>query len=317
MSSAKKCPVADCTPHSRSHSQMPRPSTDGATTIPFDSSTLCSTGNSSETATSYGASMTDQPKVQQASPANGSARVDYLDRIGGICELISQASEQSAVQLLLRKGSDVLGAESAVFLSFVRDEAGYAACCFMLACDPAWCREYLRAGMVEHDPWLLYAARHSEPILATDLNVTEPDRQRAVDLASKCGFADAVLVPAHSGACHSRVGLLCLGSSTQGHFAALGFRRLKLGARALSCELHEWWLSHLRRELLLKARITADDLALLRHQCLGHSSKQIAIELNVSKGSINSRFQRMNAKLGVRNRRMALRLATECGVLTE
>jgi len=138
---------------------------------------------------------------------------------------------------------------------------------------------------------------------------------RRGDLADRNGFASAVLVPVHSGIRHSRISLLCLGSPTSGYFEGDGFGRFKLGARTLACEVHEWWSAQSRRELLSQAHITAGDLELLRHQCQGHSSKRIAAELCVSKSSINSRFQRINVKLGVPNRRMAARLAAECGLI--
>lgn len=240
---------------------------------------------------------------------------DYLVRIGNVVERIAEAAMQSAVQSLLREAADVLGAENAVFVSFVRDNVDLSAFRFMLACDPAWCRQYLDAGLIAHDPWLAYAVHHSEPIVAGKLKFTEPEQLRAIELATRNGFASAVLVPAHSGAGHSRISLLCLGSSTPGHFEAVGFGQVKLGARALACELHEWWLARIRHELIVKTHITAGDLELLRHQCQGHSSKRIAAELHVSKSSINSRFQRMNIKLGVPNRKMAARLVAECGLI--
>jgi DNA-binding NarL/FixJ family response regulator len=111
--------------------------------------------------------------------------------------------------------------------------------------------------------------------------------------------------------------VLCLGSPALGHFESGGFGRFKIGARAMALELHDWWLARIRRDLIVKARITPSDLELLRHQRQGHSSKRIAAELHVSKSSINSRFQRMNTKLGVANRRMAARLASECGLMLE
>ena len=83
----------------------------------------------------------------------------------------------------------------------------------------------------------------------------------------------------------------------------------------LALELHDWWLTRIRRELIVKAHITPSDVVLLRHQRQGHSSKRIAADLHVSKSSIDSRFQRMNTKLGVANRRMAAQLALECGLL--
>jgi len=79
--------------------------------------------------------------------------------------------------------------------------------------------------------------------------------------------------------------------------------------------LHDWWLTRIRRDLIVKARITSADLVLLQHECQGHGSKKIAAALQVSKSSVNSRFQRMNAKLGVANRRMAVQLAVECGLI--
>jgi DNA-binding CsgD family transcriptional regulator len=202
-----------------------------------------------------------------------------------------------------------------VFVSFIRDNADLSACRFMLVCEPDWCRRYLDAGCFAHDPWLAYAAHHSEPIAASSLPVLDAEGQRVIALAQQNGFASAALVPAHSGAGHSRISLLCLGSTSPGFFEGEGFGRFRLGARLIAAELHDWWLARIRRELIVRARITQADLELLRHEHQGHSSKRIASELHVSKSSINSRFQRMNMKLGVPNRRLAARLAVECGLL--
>jgi DNA-binding CsgD family transcriptional regulator len=179
-----------------------------------------------------------------------------------------------------------------------------------------FCRaDYLDAGCFAHDPWLAYAAHHSEPIAASSLPVLDAEGQRVIALAQQNGFASAALVPAHSGTGHSRISLLCLGSTSPAFFEGEGFGRFRLGARLIAAELHDWWLARIRRELIVKARITQADLELLRHEHQGHSSKRIAAELHVSKSSINSRFQRMNMKLGVPNRRLAARLAVECGLL--
>ena len=83
----------------------------------------------------------------------------------------------------------------------------------------------------------------------------------------------------------------------------------------LALELHDGWLTRMRRELIVKANITPGDVVLLRHPRQGHSSKRIAADLHVSKSSIDSRFQRMTTKLGVANRRMAAQLALECGLI--
>lgn len=243
------------------------------------------------------------------------ARADYVARANALIERIATTRDQAAVLELLRTCTRALGAENAAFVSFVRDDTDVASCRFMLACAPRWCQRYLDANYIVHDPWLAYAAHHSEPVIASTLRVSEVQARRVIDLAAQHGFASAVLVPVHSGAGHSRISLLCLGSAQAGYFEDDGFGRFRLGARLLAVELHDWWMVRIRRELIVKARITPSDLELLRHEHLGHSSKRIATSLQVSASSINSRFQRMNAKLGVPNRRQAARLAAECGLL--
>ncbi len=243
------------------------------------------------------------------------AAAGYTEHITAVAERIVEAKDQATVHALLTEGVRALGADNAVFVSFIRDNADLSACRFMLVCEPDWCRRYLDAGCFAHDPWLAYAAHHSEPIAASSLPVLDAEGQRVIALAQQNGFASAALVPAHSGAGHSRISLLCLGSTQPGFFEGEGFGRFRLRARLIAAELHDWWLARIRRELIVKARITQADLELLRHEHQGHSSKRIAAELHVSKSSINSRFQRMNMKLGVPNRRLAARLAVECGLL--
>ena len=315
MSNAKKFPDTVCEQCSQSTSSTLLHSTDGATAIPFDLTIPCCTSTSNATEMRSG-ELTQSPVMdRRCSLTQLVSAHDYAARTTAIAVRIAQAAEQSAVHALFREGTDALGAECAVFVSFVRDSVDVSACRFMLACEPDWCRQYLASGLIAHDLWLAYAAHHSEPIIASSLTATEPSQQQAIDLATKNGFASAVLVPAHSGAGHSRISLLCLGSSAPGFFEDEGFGSFRVGARMLALELHDWWLARIRRELIVKAHITPSDLVLLRHQCQGHSSKRIAAELHVSKSSINSRFQRMNSKLGVANRRMAARLASECGLI--
>lgn len=239
----------------------------------------------------------------------------YSMRVSDVVEQIAAAPDPASVHHLLRRGVAALGAERAAFVTFVGGGSELSSCRFMLDCEPEWCRRYLDGGCLVHDPWLAYAAKESEPVVASALNIVDPAQRSVVALAVEAGFASAVLVPAHTGAGHGRVSLLCLGHQEPGYFEAGGLARLRVSARSLALELHDWWLACIRQELLLRLRITQRDLALLEHLCMGHSSKRIADELKVSCGSVNSRYQRLIAKLGVANRRMAAQLAVECGLM--
>ena len=290
-------------------------SSSGATTTRLASSIPCFTPASSATATPSGESAAEAAPSPAVTLLAHVADENFAARIASIAGRVLAASDQAAVHALFREGVTSLGASCAVFVSFVRDPTRLSACRFMLACDPAWGRAYVQDGNFAHDPWLAYAADHSEPIVASALNVFDTEHRRVLDLAARAGFVSTVLIPAHSGGGHSRISVLCLGSSTQGYFEGAGLAQLRVSARMLALELHDWWLSRTRRDLIASARITPGDLILLQHQCQGHSSKRIAAELHVSKGSINSRFQRMNGKLGVGTRRKALQVAIECGLV--
>jgi DNA-binding CsgD family transcriptional regulator len=239
----------------------------------------------------------------------------YADRVSAAAERIASASDPAAAQRLLIDGIAVLGAPNAFFASFLRDGADIAGCRFMLACEPEGCRPNLDADALLHDPWLAYTTHHAAPILASALWAADRGGHELIAPAHRHGFASTLLVPAHSGPGHSRIGLLALGSPQPGFFEGDGLPRFRIGARALATELHDWWQTRLRSELVARSRLTAAELELLRHEHCGHSSKHIARALDVSPCAIDSRFQRISARLGVANRRAAVRLAVECGLL--
>ena len=326
MSNARTVPDSDCNPFSPYSSRPPNSFDSGATRIQFGSNSphYTSISNvrektcgewSSLPATTTTISATDTLTLELGSLSSIVDDVGYVARVSAAIERIATTQDKVGVLQVLRICARTLGAQNAAFINFVRDDTDIASCRFVLACEPGWCRRYLESGCIQHDPWLAYAANHAEPVIASTLRVFDAEAKRVTDLAARHGFASAVLVPVHSGTGHSRISLLSLGSSTPGYFEAGGIARFRLGARLLAAELHDWWMTRARRELLLKARITDTDLELLRHEHLGHGSKRIAAALHVSASSINSRFQRMNAKLGVPNRRVAARLAAECGLL--
>lgn len=321
MSNAKKHPGSASAPTSLCASSTGAASSAGATTMPCASKTPGSTSASSATARRSGESNPDLVQTRaDEPPATLAARVadeHYAQRVLDIAARIAETPDQPSVLALLRQGVAALGAECAVFISFVRGESELSTCRLMLDCDPGWSQRYLEAGFLAQDPWLAYAARQTEPVIASTLKLIDDAQRRVVALALDAGFASTVLVPAHSAAGHSRISVLVLGHSQPGYFERGGFAPLRVCARALSAELHDWWLARIRRELVVKSRIRQRDLVLLEHECLGHSSSRIAAELHISRECVNSRFQRIIAKLGVPNRRTAARFAVDCGLIVK
>ena len=235
-----------------------------------------------------------------------------------LCDAIScvdSAADEVAVIALLRQAAAAIGGRGAFFTTVTRDDATFASYRSLLACDPLWAIEYARNGWCANDPWLLYASRHSAPALASEITPTDARQQAVVDAAAAHGFASALIVPAPSSHGPSRVGLLCVGSDKRGYFENPGYRLVKPLARSLAMELHDWWHRWTTHELLDRAHITADDLVLLQHEANGHGSKHIATELRTEAKTIDCRFQRLNARLGVANRRDAMRLSRLYGLI--
>ena len=239
----------------------------------------------------------------------------YSDNVLATIRLLAQAADEAQAVDVLAAASKQMGADAAAFVSFVRDDPSHESFRFLLACDPVWCLEYERRAWYTDDPWLQYSLNHTEPARGEDIRPSTAQQREVVELAKQFGFRSALIVPAPSSGALTRIGVLCLGSSAPAFFDDDGYLALKVLARTLAMELHEWWIARIKNEVLASARLSDEDLVLLMHERLGHSTKSIAAKLNMSPNAINSRFQRMNAKLGVPNRKSAAQLAAEYGVI--
>jgi DNA-binding CsgD family transcriptional regulator len=252
----------------------------------------------------------DKPSLLRATTA-----ADYFGRVSKVVQAIEAARDPLQAVELLEEATLRMGADAAVFASFIRDERACESYRLLLACDPQWSIEYEQLASYASDPWLSYARHRSEPIRGSEIAVATAAERAIVELAERYGFRSTVIVPTPSSGGLSRLGVLCLGSSTPGYFEAEGYVALKVVARSVAMELHEWWIARLKDELVAAAGINEADLRLLSHERRGHSTKAIARELDTTVGSIDSRFQRINAKLGVPNRKAAAHLAAEYGLI--
>ena len=239
----------------------------------------------------------------------------YAAGVLAVMSQIRDAADTGVAVHLLKNAASRLGADDAMFTSFVRDDATLASYRFLLACDPVWGLQYAKNNWCLDDPWLRYALYNTEPVVAETLPPASERAQWVSEAAAHFGFTSTLVVPAPTAAAQSRVGVLCLGSSRLGFFASDGVGALRCLARSLAMELGDWMHRQIRVELMTRARITDDDLTLLRHEQQGHSSKAIAAELHLEPKTVDCRFHRLSLKLGTANRRAAVRLAEIYGLI--
>jgi DNA-binding CsgD family transcriptional regulator len=242
-------------------------------------------------------------------------RLDYMARSTAVNRDMQSAREQTRAVEILWEATLRMGAEASVFASFIREGETCRSHRLLLACDPTRFAEYECAHRCEFDPWITYATKYSEPVRNSEVSVLGDAARTAVELTQRFGFRSAVIVPVPSSGGLSRTGVLCLGSSKPGYFDDDGYVTLKVVARGVAMELHEWWMQRLREEMVATSGVTPTDLALLTHEMLGHTTKTIARHLGVSISSVDSRFQRLNIKLGTASRKAAAHLAAEYGLI--
>ena len=259
--------------------------------------------------------MLSSPPVSQPRPLRDvTAAPDYFARVSEVVLGMESAPDAATLLELFHEAVLRIGADVAAFLSFIHDD-DCESFRFLLACDPQWCVDYEQRAWYADDPWLAYARRHAEPIRGGEIVVGDESQAAVVQLAEQYGFRSTVIVPAPAGGGLSRLGMLCLGSNTPNYFEDEGFPAFKVIARPLAIALHEWCIRNVRDELVRSSRITPGDLLLLDYHSKGLGTKQIADALGTSPTCVNSRFQRVNIKLGVLNRRAAARLAAEYGLI--
>lgn len=246
----------------------------------------------------------DEGRPLRSSPQ---AAAFELCQLASSLTLADEASAVAALELAAQAG----GADAALFVWVIPgdDQCWYRS---IAALDPEWSAVALRRLHRGSCNWLAHAARTSEPLLVRQ---SAEDGKSSNDGSEACLVRPrtAWLIPAPPPRGSDVLGLLVLASEHEERLEALG--PLLSAYRALALALTDWFQQRGRDELTRRAHLTARDIDLLRRESLGHGSKQIASALNAEPKTIDCRFHRLNVRLGVANRRDAVRLCRRYGLL--
>lgn len=231
-----------------------------------------------------------------------------------LCSLANSlvvADEAGAVHSL-EMAASLGGAEAALFVWVTPEGDGRWWFRSLAALDPHWSATVLRSLHEGPCTWLAHAARSSEPVMVPSQSTAEREADPH-DEGNETNSRRSWLIPAPSPPSSDALGLLIL-SGGWGEGSAATTQLLPV-YRALALALAEWQQRRAREELVARAHLTDRDLDLLRHESMGHGSKRIAVALNAEPKTIDCRFHRLNARLGVANRRDAVRLCKRYGLL--
>lgn len=225
------------------------------------------------------------------------------------------ASDPCDLLQRFRRACTALGSHGGLYIQAVPETEDRWLHLALLACEPRLATAIRNCRSLQAHRWVRHAARQGDTVLLSDLADSEVRTDGAALLLRDHGFRSGLLVPTHGGTQTARFGLLCLGSPIAGDFENPAARPVFVLAQAMALELNAWWLAYTRCELRRSARLRSDDLQLLALERDGLSSKEIARVTGSSSASVDSRFQRIGAKLGCPSRKAAAAKAAAHGLL--
>jgi hypothetical protein len=243
-----------------------------------------------------------------------SKQVD-LSQVSAIVGTIAAAANEGVVIEAMNRAAELIGGRNSVFVSFIADDVSHESYRFLIGCDPTFCSLYRRLNWFTSDPAVLYAASNSEPILGGELAARRHLEQDLLDVAKEQGFASVIVIPTPSPAGVSRIGVWTVGSPIEGTFEG-SFAQVRIAARVIAMEIHEWWLRRVKHELIQECELSPEDMQLLGYEKRGLKSKEIAKLLgNTTPAAIDKRFHRISSRMGVPTRKEAAKQAAECGLI--
>lgn len=230
-----------------------------------------------------------------------------------LCELASDldAADEAQALFVLEEAGRQVGACAALFVWASPELPGHFWYRTMAALDQGWASAVLRRIGTGLCDWMNHPARSTEPLRIQSPHTDEPTSPSLQD--SDAGATVVWLVPAPSAPRCDALGLLVIAGADDQQLA-ISRRTLPL-FRSLALSFSEWVQRHSKEELIRHARLTDRDLDLLHREALGQSSKRIAEALSTEPKTIDCRFHRLNARLGVPNRREAVRLCRRYGLI--
>lgn len=230
---------------------------------------------------------------------------------------IPSASDPPQLLYRLMGATAALGAAASVYTAAIPEDDKDSSCFSLFACHPAFARKQSAEGPIHQHPWFRFAQCHTTPGTDHELPLQHPSDCSAIELASQYGFRASLIVPiaASTAAGPGRVEMLCLGSALADDFEGDDARLVRTLARSLAGELHDWVTHYLRNRLQSAADLHQPDLELLALEWLGLGTKEISQRTGMTAASVDSRFQRINARLKCPSRKASAKRAAAYGLL--
>jgi DNA-binding CsgD family transcriptional regulator len=258
--------------------------------------------------------------MSSANPANAGttpeqqASIDPTQALSAITQL-HQAKDAPQLLEALMTATREIGATASIYSIAIPENGTESSSFTLFACHPGFAQRQYRLGSLLDHPWFRCARSHHAPTTDQQVQPGNASESEALELAREYGFSSCLIVPTPSSIDLERIEMLCLGSTRAAFFEGDDARIIRALARALAAELHDWITTNLSASLCETAGLHEADIELLKLEWQGLGTKEISARTGMSPASVDSRFQRLNARLDCPNRKASARRAAAYGLL--
>jgi hypothetical protein len=254
--------------------------------------------------------------VDAASSRQRDVAQDALDPARALELILQLQGAEGPPHLLdaLVSATEAIGAAASLYSVAIPEAEGEAFTFSLFACDPAFAHRQQQSGPLPHHPWFRFARTHSSPGTDRTVRAEGPADHEALALAQQHGFASCLIVPIPAGPRLHRIEMLCLGSPRHAAFEGEDARIVRSLARLLAAELHDGVTRHLSASLREAVRLQQIDITLLHLEWQGLGTKAISARTGLSVSAVDTRFHRLNHRLGCPSRKACARRAAEHGL---
>jgi DNA-binding CsgD family transcriptional regulator len=246
---------------------------------------------------------------------NRSTSPNYAHQALDAITQIAAASDPPELLDRLAAATEALGATASVYSASIPEDGHETSGFSLYACHPAFALEHQGQGASRDHPWFRFACTHTMPGTDHQILPRHATDAAAIDLARRYGFRSALIVPTRARAGIDRLDMLCVGSVHADDFEGPEARAVRSLARALAAELQDWLTRHLRIRMQESARLQKLDIELLGMEWEGLGTKEICHRTGMTTASVDSRFQRINARLNCASRKASAHRAAAYGLL--
>ena len=241
--------------------------------------------------------------------------VDYATQALQAIVRINQATDPPDLLDRLMNATAAIGATASVYTASIPEDGQEPSCFSLFASHPGFAQQQNSCGPMLKHPWFRFAQTHTSPGTDHQISLKYDADAAAIELASQYGFRSCLIIPTPAGVDLDRLEMLCIGSDREDDFEGAEARVVRALARSLAAELHDWLTRFLRQRLQDAAQLHKEDVALLAMEWQGLRSKEISQLTGLSVTSVDSRFQRINARLKCPSRKASAKRAAAYGLL--